>query len=213
MERRGWLLAVGAVVLIAIGLYVYSAGSDGRGEHAPVPVIRPGGDPGGGGIEAAGGTPTEGSVGSSGRRRLVGDGGVARVALRPEPPEGEGSPGVGPNGVRIQRGIQRGDPDADRSAGWRLGQARRRISILEGREQLYQDAVDRFIAEGRQDTAARQRTTLERVQRRLVEFREQEAELLTEAEDDGTLGEVDQGFEEGEPERSGRIVGGTGATR
>jgi len=99
----------------------------------------------------------------------------------------------------VSRGIPRNAADADHSAGWRLGQARARIEILEGLVARYQAAYDGFVADGNTDLATRQRATLDRVTTRLAGMRELETELLLEAQGDGTMDEVGAGLEEGEP--------------
>jgi len=150
---------------------------------------------------------------TTGSRRSAGaDGGVAvaRIAPRVDDPD---APRTGPTGVPTSRGLPRADPDENRSSGWRLGQARRRVAILEGRVDLYQSAVDRLVAEGRNDVAERQRAVIERVRGRITDFRAQEAELLEQAEADGTMNDVDQGYEEGEQENRQPVVGGGVAPR
>lgn len=211
MERRGWIVALGALVLIGAGLYVWWSDASHAGPDAPVARVGGAGvgGAGGGGSSAEGAEPG-GAVASSRRRRAAfADGGVPHVGLRPDEPR----PAVDPvTGVRTSRGIPREDPGAHESAGWRLGQARRRIAILEDSERLYQSAVDRFVAEGNAETAERQRAVLERVQRRLEEFRTQERELAQEAQAEGTMGDVDRGYEEGDAPPQ-PLQGGTTATR
>lgn len=210
-------MAGAAALLVAAGIifWMSDAGPGGSsGGSGDIPVVRRGashgGGPSGGGGASGGGDGRE----ASGRiRRFRGDGGVdaveePRVAVRTEP-----RPGSRPARQQTNRDEQNADEDASHTAGWRLGQARRRIEILEQREQTYRAAVDRFVEEGRDDTAARQRRVLQRVQGRLVEMRETEQELQAEAEADGTLGDVDRGLEEGEPPMRGPIQGGTASVR
>ena len=54
---------------------------------------------------------------------------------------------------------------------------------------------------------SRARRVLERVQGRLSEMRELESELAAEAEEDGTIGDVDTGYEEGEAEPREQVRG------
>ncbi len=210
MERRGWIVALGALALIGAGLYVWWSDSSHVAPDARVARVGGGAaDGAGGGGASADGAEPGGAPASARRRRGSGDGGVPHVGLRPDEPR----PAVDPEtGVRTSRGIPREDPGAHESAGWRLGQARRRIAILEDSERLYQSAVDRFLAEGNAETAERQRVVLERVQRRLEEFRTDERELLQEAQAEGTMGDVDRGYEEGDAPPQ-QIQGGTTSTR
>ncbi len=204
MQQRGWIVALVAVVLVGLALYL-SLDDGGAGDARETPrMTAPAASAGGGGAHVAEGSPG-GPVSAGAPRRSGADGGVAvaHVGVRTDFPE----PGARtPTGVPVSRGLPRSDPDADRSAGWRLGQTRRRVALLESRVTLYQDAVDRFVAEGRDDLAGRQRAVLERIQRRVVEFREEEAELLEAAQAEGTMGEVDQGYEEGEPDNPQRAA-------
>ena len=212
MQRRGWILAAVAVLLIGVALYL-SQGGEGSGPSPQTPRLAPSASASAGGVDLRGaeGSPGGPSTGSSARRAGP-DGGVLapHVGVRTD----FAAPGARtPTGVPEGRGIPRSDPDADQSSGWRLGQARRRLAILESRVTMYQAAVDRLVAEGRDDVAQRQRGVLERVQRRVVEFREQEAELLEAAQADGTMGDVDQGYEEGEQEPGRPVVSGGVAPR
>lgn len=202
-------MALGALLLIGVGVYVWWTGSGHGASAGPMPVVgSEGGDVvGGGGPEIL--RPGE-RPGEASSRRVFGDGGVPHVGVRTD----YGSPNEPTaSGVRPSRGIPREALDEGQSSGWRLGQARRRIAILEDRERVYQAAVDRFVADGNEETAARQRVVLERVQSRLVEIREDEARLAGEAAADGTMGDVDTGYEEGERGPSEPIQGGTTAPR
>lgn len=201
------MVALGALVLIAVGVFVWWSDSVGAGrtsaaDRGPGDADGAYGSGAGGGVAADGGPNA-----SSGRRRFAVDGGVSRVGVRTEFPSGPG-PELHPSGVPTTRGLPRHADDLDRSAGWRLGQAQRRIEILQDRERTYQAATDRLIAEGNEETAARQRVVLERVQGRLRDMRVLESELREEAEADGTMGEVDQGHDEGEPQRTRGATGG-----
>jgi len=211
-------VAGAAALLVAAGIifWMSDAGPGGaRGGSGDIPVVRRGashgGGPGGGG--GASGRGGEGREANGRIRRFRGDGGVAavaepRVAVRTEP-----RPGPSARQQTPDRGEQRADQGQEETAGWRLGQARRRIQILQQREQTYQAAVDRFVAEGREDVAARQRAVLQRVQGRLAQMRETEQELQAEAESDGTLGDVDRGMEEGEPPLRGPVQRATASNR
>ncbi|MCA9604505.1 MAG: hypothetical protein KC619_02850 [Myxococcales bacterium] len=208
------MLALGALALIGAGFYVWWSGATRPSQSTEPPRVVEGQGlgGGGGGAEPGGDVEPGGATSSNGRRRIVGDGGVPQVALHVDPSE----PTAGrtnDNGLPTSRGIPREDPGANESAGWRLGQARRRIAILEERVQVYQGLVDRFIAEGNTETAERQRAVLDRVQRRVTEFREQEQQLVREAETEGTMGDVDRGYEEGEAEARPPVQGGTAGTR
>lgn len=211
-------MALGAVALIGVGLYVWwseaparsqahaASGDDGSASSQASHAAGGGGSGGGGSAAAANdaGRP-QGLV-----RRLLGDGGVGRVAVRSSAdPSGPVQSAVPPD-----RGVPRNAGDEDHSAGWRLGQTRARIEILEGLVERYQTAYDGFVAEGNTDTATRQRVTLDRVTGRLARTRELETELRQEARGDGTLGEAQTGYEEGEPTRiRQRAAGGTVGTR
>ena len=199
MERRGWIAAGIAALLVALGLYAWGTGN---ADPRPAPARLGSADapdgPRGRSDEVDHANLARPSTRGTGRTER-GDAGVTYVAPRTAPARASS-----PDGRDIGRGIPRSAEDADQSAGWRLGQARRRISILERREALYQAAVDRFVQEGNTDNEVRQRAILERVQRRLEGLREREQELATEADAEGTLGEVDRGFEEGETDRRGQ---------
>lgn len=194
MERKAWILAlgVGALALIGAGL-VWSDAPD-RDEPARLGEERAARDRARRRVGAAGG----GRAGGGSVRPAAGprapvappDAGVlARVPSAPE------RPAPTPDDPELPGNA----PDAERSAGWQLGQARRRIAILEPRIERYRAnlrGLDEATRESR--GAQRQRALLERTEQRLEELREQARELEAAARAEGTLGEAERGFEEGE---------------
>ncbi|HHH30481.1 MAG TPA: hypothetical protein ENK57_19365 [Polyangiaceae bacterium] len=206
MDRRGYLLALGAAALIAVGIYIFLRD---RGERAAdARPSQPAHE--GGSVESdprSAHARAEDAGAMEAVARFTGDAGAAVSQVRALPESTGSAPP--PDGIRPIRGLPREDPDADRSSGWRLGQARRRIALLEARAGTYQEAVDRFVEAGNAQLAERQRAVLERVQGRIAEFRSQESELLEAAEADGTMDEVAQGYEQGERTPSTSSVSAT----
>jgi hypothetical protein len=124
-------------------------------------------------------------------------GALARIPHRAGQP---GVPAVGGEGVGTREELPRNATDSEHSTGWQLGQTRRRIAILSSRLERIRAQADSLEQQGRPDVAARQRAVLERFEVSLREMREQEQELLPLAERDGTMGEAERGYEEGETE-------------
>jgi len=195
VERKGWLMGLGAVAIVAVGAGIWASDGGGGeeaarlGEPGPRGVARRGGSAGSGGLAGSGAGPS----GAGPRAPAVpADAGVlARVPPGAAPP---GEPASAP-----EPELPGNAHDNEHSSGWRLGQARRRIAILEPRVARYRAAL-RGLDEQRRASpgAERQRTVLERTEQRLNELREQERELSAAARTDGTLADVDRGFEDGE---------------
>lgn len=192
-KRLSLLLVLGALALIAVGGFIWWSDSEeaGGGEEtatsgaAPVdPEILNGGRRGG-----DGGASDVAHLGDAGTTPIIRSG-AAREAGRREAAQAHEGPDV--------RGQRR--DDSRRSAGWRLGQARRRIELLEPRVTQYQALVDRFEAEGQPELAERQRAVLDRTRTRLESVRADQTRLQEEAEADGTAGDATAGYEQGERE-------------
>lgn len=184
-------LALGLGVWMSQGNQPVSGGSSPRGE---------GGAVGSGGVGASSREAGEPGV-RSGPRRVEADGGIARAL--PPPPRGvavpPGLPGgrtrEAPPSVLPGPEPQGGTPDADRSAGWRLGQARARIAIVEPRIARMRELIAGFEERGETEAAQRQRVIMQRFETRLGELRTEETALAAQAQSDGTLGEEQQGFD------------------
>lgn len=198
MERRGWIFALGALVLVAAGVAVASSFTDDDGDAPPA---RLGEDPERRRASHAGGPGSSSGSATEGRataRRGAGpvDGG----------PLGQVPTGAAAPAARAPSGNDEELPgnatDHEHSAGWRLGQARRRISILEPRLARYRARVQTLRDEGDTALAERQQAVVERIERRMGELRTQERELADAARADGTLDEAERGFEEGETDRN-----------
>jgi hypothetical protein len=102
-----------------------------------------------------------------------------------------------PQGAAVVAGL-RPDPGAGRSAGWRLGQTRARIELIETRITRLQEAVANIEAlgdEAPEGMAEAQRRVLERFERRLASLQEHATELSAEAAADGSAAEEAEGYE------------------
>lgn len=128
-------------------------------------------------------------------------------------------PQVGPSAAPTQPGEQLpterelppGDPrarplpeqnyqdDLRHSNGWQLGQARRRVAMLERRINMFEANAQRLENEGHPEYAAQQRETITQLEEGLARLRERVPELEHAAQGDGTMGDVQQGWDEGEP--------------
>src|SRR5690606_14475948 len=135
------------------------------------------------GIASAGEVREPGSVrgrhGAGDRPAVALDGGVA--------------PGAAPMAPSARRGNepQRAQLDENRSAGWRLGQTRARIELVEQRVALLRERVRELEQRGDTENAERQRRILARFENRLAELRTEERDFEAEARRDGTLGEAE----------------------
>lgn len=136
---------------------------------------------------------------ASGARRSVGPadaGAPAWIA-----PSSDTAPSESQNLDSNERELPGNAHDHEQSSGWRLGQARRRISMLESRVERYRANLRDLDPSGPASLSAeRQRSLLERTEARLRELREQERELAAMARSDGTISDAERGFEEGEHE-------------
>lgn len=122
---------------------------------------------------------------------------VGTPAAAGEP--GAGDPGEGEEAVPTPiRAIPRSAVEAHQSSGWRLGAARRRIAILGPRVEQVRERVAQFRENGQDDLAERQQRVLDRYVQRLDQLRADETRLAEEAAADGTMGDVDTGYEEAE---------------
>jgi len=190
VERKG--LIAGVVALIAVGVIAFVALRDGETQNGNARI-----DTAGEPREARAGHGT--SVGGAAdppmreaprpvahARSAYGDGGVPR-RTRPARTTGESTRGQ----------LRRDEASASRSAGWRLGQARARIDLVQTRVTRLQEAVAELEGRGQSEAAERQRVVLRRFETRLGQLREEETELEAQATQDGTIGEVEQGMREG----------------
>ncbi len=191
----------GAALLIALalglGVWVSQSGRAASG----APAHEGEGDAvAGGGIAGASPRETGEPGGRPAPRRFEADGGIARL---PAPPRGLPVPPGLPGGRTRESApsvlpgpeAQGGTPDAERSAGWRLGQARARIATVEPRIARMRELIAGFEERGETEAAQRQRVIMQRFETRLAELRTEETELATQAQSDGTLGEEQQGFD------------------
>ena len=190
MERKGLLLALGAVALIAAGVVVWWNDQAARGT-----------------ADDDGATVAAGHASHAGR---IGGGDGERATTTRGAPAIDADAGVlarvprlgAPRTAGARAGNDEELPgnasDVERSSGWRLGQTRRRMAILEPRIERLRGIVADLEARGETALAERQRAVLERTERRMGELREEADELGATAQRDGTLGEVDRGYEEGE---------------
>ena len=184
-------MALGAVALIAVGFGVWWSDSQDPGPARARIGERPDARRAGSG---SGGADLQGA-----RRELPVDAGVlAQIPRRAEGAVPAGSPGRGTG--RTPEELPGNATDTEHTSGWRLGQSRRRIVILQSRLARLHAQLELLEQQGRTDVAARQRAVLDRFEARLGEMRAEEQELLPLAERDGTMGEVDRGYEEGETE-------------
>jgi hypothetical protein len=95
-----------------------------------------------------------------------------------------------------RRGLE---DDLDQSTGWQLGQARRRVAMLERRIQTFEANAQRLEQEGHPEYAAQQREIIGPLQESLEDIRGQLGDLETRAQNDGSMGDVQRGYDEGEP--------------
>lgn len=198
MERKR--VIVGVVVLVAAGVIAAVMwGGEGDADDAPVAELdseassRNSG--GGSGFGSSGGSSGSSAGGpmhaSSSRAPAVGDGGVRRVRV-PNPNVERPPPGENTHGA-----LQQPAEDAERSAGWRLGQARARIELVQTRVTHLRQAVADAERGGDEAATERQRTILRRFEARLTALRAEEPALEAQARQDGTLGDVERGMQEG----------------
>lgn len=120
----------------------------------------------------------------------------------PSTPEGTdpGPAAAAPPGqAELPEDLPRDLLEQQNSAGFRLGQARRRIEELEGSIARFEANAVRLESEGRADVAARQREITQGLRERVETLRTSLPELEAEAQQEGSMGEVQRGFDEGEP--------------
>jgi hypothetical protein len=195
VQKNGrFVLLIGLGIALAIGLGVWLSGPSDSHDDGP-PRIADGRHERRASHDSIGFGPEDSSERSARvrPRRVLEDGGVAPTGLpiranRTRPPVG--APDL-PRNARA----------AEETAGWRLGQARHHISIIEPRIAAMEQLVRDFEARGDTAAAERQRTILQRFQNRLTELREDEVQLEADARNDGSLADVDRGYEEGADER------------
>lgn len=119
---------------------------------------------------------------------------VARPAGSPQPL----APALANPAVQRALQLPGSDPAAEReSSGWQLGRARRRLEVLDARVTQLEANAARLRSEGQEELAARQEQIVARTRQRAASIREEEATLSAQAQADGTLGDVDRGYEEG----------------
>ncbi|MFK7986492.1 MAG: hypothetical protein AB8I08_10700 [Sandaracinaceae bacterium] len=131
---------------------------------------------------------------------FTGDAGAAaapELVRRPTP-----IGGVPGGSARVAARAQAEADDAERSNGWRAGQRRRQVEVLEARVERLREAVGQLREEGRSDLADRQQSIVERIDARADEVREELGELRAAAQADGTLAEAEQGYEDSAPVRN-----------
>ncbi len=195
--RIGVLIGVGIALAIGLGYWV-SRDGDPHDDGAPRLAAGPRGTarasqgsigfgPGGGEHEAR-------HAGASGR--VVVDAGVlAAVPTVHAAPQGRTRPPL----VDLPRGDAE---ESEHSAGWRLGQNRHHLEIVQPRIAHMQELIRGFEERGETAAAEQQRTILQRFQTRLDELRAEQTVLTTQAQQDGTLGEADDGYAAGADERA-----------
>ena len=201
MERKA--VIVGAVVLVAAGVVaaVMWSGDGDQGDGATPIAGREGDESSGGSDGSHVGSSASHSSGSSaggagssalsraGEGDTLGDGGVRR----PRAPD----PAERPPTVNTHGALQESPEDAERSAGWRLGQARARIEMVETRVSHLRENLAAAERGGDPAATEQQRTILRRFEARLTALRAQEPALEEQARQDGTLGDVSRGMQEG----------------
>lgn len=196
MERKA--VIVGAVVLVAAGVVaaVMWSGDGDQGDGATPVAGREGdesshGSTGSGFGSSAGASSAGGGPLRAGSRQadVPGDGGVRHPRV-PDPADR-------PPTVNTHGALQESPEDAERSAGWRLGQARARIEMVETRVSHLRETLAAAERGGDPAATEQQRTILRRFEARLTALRAQEPALEEQARQDGTLGDVSRGMQEG----------------
>ncbi len=189
---------MGLAVLVAAGVIAAVMWSgDGDADEAPIAAVDTEGSSGGSSLGSSGGASGGASAGgplrtASGRADTLGDGGVRRARV-PNPNAGDRPPPT----VNTHGELRERAEDAEQSAGWRLGQVRARIELVETRVMHLREAVATVERGGDEAAIERQRTVLRRFEARLNELRAEEPALEAQARQDGTLGDVARGMQEG----------------
>ncbi len=188
------LIALGIAIAVAIGWWL-NQGDDPRSDAAARLADgsrhgRASHDSIGFGSSDSDSDPRSASAG--GARRLVADGGMPPPPS-PLPRSGRTAPPI----VDMPGNAQ----DSEHSAGWRLGQTRHNLEIIQPRIAHMEQLVQDFEARGDTAAAEQQRRILERFQNRLTELRQDETELEAQARQDDSLGDVQTGYDEGADER------------
>ncbi len=190
MQRKGLLIGALALLVLALGLGIWMQKQE-ESDHTPTSPIDAEGRPRSASAGSLGLAPDAPEVREPRRRPppLVQDGGVAAV-----PPGLPGGRTREPAPPRVE--AQGAQADAEQTTGWRLGQTRARIGIVEARVARMREAIASFEERGETENAERQRRILTRFETRLEELRTEQSELEPQARADGTIGDADRGFEE-----------------
>lgn len=197
MERKGLLVGAVVLVLLALGLGIWINREESTGRASSDDDESEAASGSRGGVASASpiGDRDDGEPGSRSERprSYEEDGGVPQrvVALPSGLPGGQArmpAPRVPEN--------QRAVADSEETTGWRLGQARQRISVLEPRIERMQALVAGFEERGETAAAERQRTIMQRFETRLGELRTEVTDLEAQATADGTLRDAERGFQE-----------------
>lgn len=195
-----------ALVLLVFGLVLYLRSGEGEGSEA---MARLGGESGRlassrGGDGTGGVVSGESPSGPHAPQRTVqavGDGGVPLrpVLARPSGP-------VQANRTVPPIDAPRSAQNQGRSAGWRLGETRRLIEIADSRITRLRAVLADLERQGDPDAIERQRAVLQRFETRMSDLREEEAAFEAQARQEGTLGEVQRGYDESETNEASRPV-------
>jgi hypothetical protein len=195
VERKGSIVGVLALVALGAGLvfFLSRGNGDARGDGVARLDAQSGrvvsGTAGGSASEGEG---SGGSVASREGPRVVGDGGVATRPVLPTP--------VGPiqanRTVPARADVPRSADAAQQSSGWRLGQTRRQLEVIQPRIAMLRRALADLEQRGDAAAIEQQRAVVQRFENRLTELREDQMRFEEEARRDGTLAEADRGYQD-----------------